>query len=189
MYINSMRYIILIILAISTFFWGIKKVESDTSTIPYYMYNAASSFNLDVALLYAICRVESNCKSKAMNHDDGTKHEKSRGIVRKSYGLFQLQLLTAKSVGFKTKKVVEVSVKRKGKISIVKKTIDNREDLLRPETNTWYAAKLIRALYDKYKDTPKVLSAYNAGKPVSYNKEYVNKVLRQYARYKIDKKY
>lgn len=184
---RTLALIVLIFLCLTTV--AAKEVASDTSTIPYYMYNAANKFKLDLSLLYAICRVESNCRPKAVNHDDGTKSEKQAGITKKSYGLFQVQLATAKSLGFQTKETIMVEIKRKGRSRRVLKVIDRRDDLLKPDVNVWYAAKLIRRLYDKYGDTVKVISAYNAGRPVSYNKEYVNKVLRQYARYKIDKNY
>jgi soluble lytic murein transglycosylase-like protein len=59
---------------------------------------------------------------------------------------------------------------------------------MRPDINTWYAAKLLRELYDKYDTTPEVISAYNAGRPIGANKAYVTKVLRAYAVYKLDKK-
>lgn len=184
-----MKKIILVIIALTVLVATAKPVESDTSTLPYYMYNAASKFDLDIALMYAICHVESNCKPKAMNHDDGTQAQKDAGIRDKSYGLFQIKASTAKGLGFVVSETVTVEKMRKGKIVKTKKTIYHTEDLLKPEINAWYAAKLLRHLYDRYGDTVKVVSAYNAGHYTTGNKEYVNKVLKQYARYKIDKRY
>lgn len=162
--------------------------ETQTSTVPFFMYNAASSFNLDVALLFAVCDVESRCQSKAMNVDDGTAEHKALGHKIKSYGLFQIQRATAVALGFKDKEIIEVKIKRHGKTVIIKKTVWHTDDLLKPEVNAWYAAKLLRNLYNKYKVTVAVVSAYNAGKPITGNKKYVDKVLRAYVKYKIDKR-
>lgn len=163
--------------------------ETDTSTIPFYMYNASSAFNLDVALLYAFCDIESKCRSKAINHNDGNSESKAAGIKVKSYGMFQLQRATAIALGFKDKEIIEVKIKRHGKVITIKKTIYHTEDLLKPEINSWYAAKFLRQLYDKFKVTTAVVSAYNAGRPITGNKKYVDKVLRSYVKFKIDKRY
>lgn len=141
--------------------------KSDSDVIPYYIYNASTSFKLDVALLFAVCTQESLCKAKAINNNDGNKAAKARGIKEHSHGLFQLKLATARALGF----------------------TGTHKQLMDPETNTWYAAKLIRSLYDKYKTTDKVLSAYNAGHYTKSNKKYVDSVLRHYAHYKLDRRY
>lgn len=138
-------------------------VHSD-GKIPHYIQEAAKEFDIDVALLYAICSVESKCRSTAVNHDDGTKSQKTQGVVSKSFGMFQIKVSTAKGLGFKS----------------------NHRDLMRPDINTWYAAKLLRHLYDRYGETPKVISAYNAGRYITSNKAYVNEVLTNYAKFKID---
>jgi soluble lytic murein transglycosylase-like protein len=156
--------------------------------IPYYMYNAANAFNIDVALLYALCKVESNCTARAMNRYDSNQDQRSKGIVDKSYGLFQLKVATAKGLGFKDSEVISVTIKRHNKTLSIKKTISHVEDLLKPEINTWYAAKLLRHLYNQYNDTNKVISAYNAGRYIRANKDYVCKVLSKYAMYKIDRR-
>lgn len=184
-----MRNLILLIISFFVFTSNMRSVESDTSTIPYFMYNAASKFDLDISLMYAICRVESNCKAAAINHDDATPDRKARGIKEKSMGLFQIKPATAKSLGFILTETVTIEKIKNGKLRKTRKQISHVKDLLSPEVNAWYAAKLLRHLYDRYHDTVKVISAYNAGKYTTSNKEYVNKVLRQYARYKIDKRY
>jgi soluble lytic murein transglycosylase-like protein len=167
---------------------GPQRVESDTSTVPYYIYNAATHFNIDIALMYSICMVESNCRARAVNHNDGTPAQKAAGIVDKSYGLFQIKTATAKNLGFIIKEDVTVEKFRRGKVVKTKKTIDHTKDLLKPEINAWYAAKLLSHLYERYHDTPKVISAYNAGHYIKSNKDYVRKVLVQFVRYKIDRK-
>jgi len=166
-----------------------KSVESDTTTVPFHIYNAATKFKIDVALLYAFCRVESNCRAKAINHDDGTPAQKALGIIDKSYGLFQIKASTAQGLGFEVIEKVKVTTLRHGKSRTIVKTINHTKDLLKPEVNAWYAAKLLRHLYDRYGDTVKVISAYNAGHPTKANDEYVSKVLKQYARYKIDHRF
>jgi soluble lytic murein transglycosylase-like protein len=164
--------------------------KSGTFQVPFYIYNAASQFNIDSALLYAFCKVESNCKSRAINHDDGTAAQKALGIVDKSYGLFQIKISTAKGLGFKTTEITyDTFYNKKGKVVKIKKIIDHRKDLLKPEINSYYAAKLIRKLYDKYgDDTLKVISAYNAGHPIKGNIDYVSKVSREYVKCKLDRK-
>ncbi len=137
------------------------------ASVPYYIYNAATAFQLDSVLMYSICQVESNCQPKAFNPHDSNAQQRSRGIVDKSYGLFQIKLSTAKSLGFDK----------------------HAKELLKPEVNAWYAAKLLRSLYSRYGETPKVLSAYNAGRPSKCNRGYVSKVLKYYARYKIDQRF
>jgi soluble lytic murein transglycosylase-like protein len=159
-----MRTILYSLLATILSILCVHTVESSTSRVPYYIYNAATAFNIDVGILYAICKVESKCRPTAINHNDGTSAQKEAGVVIKSYGIFQIKMATAKALGFRG--------------SVTK--------LLRPEVNTWYAAKLLRQLYNKYKITTAALSAYNAGKPVSSNKNYVNKVLHQYVKYQVD---
>lgn len=184
-----MKKLILLFIGLIAFTANMKSVESDTSTIPYFMYNASSKFDLDIALMYAICRVESNCKASAINHDDATAGRKAQGIKEKSMGLFQIKPATAQSLGFILRETITTQKIKNGKCIQVKKQVSHVKELLSPETNAWYAAKLLRHLYDRYHDTVKVISAYNAGRYTSSNKEYVNKVLRQYARYKIDKRY
>lgn len=148
--------------------------DSSTDTIPYYMFEASNTFKVDIGLLYAFCRVESLCKSKAYNKDDGNKQDKAKGLKIASHGLFQLQLGTAKALGFKGK----------------------RKDLMKPEINTYYAAKYIRHLIDKYTDIDKVIAAYNAGEgkvdnwmkqphPRIHNVKYVHKVLKRYVEFQM----
>lgn len=161
----------------------------EASKIPYYMYNAANTFNIDVALLYALCKVESNCTARAMNKFDSNQDQRSKGIIDKSYGLFQIKVATAKGLGFIDRETITVTIKKHNKIVTLKKQISHVEDLLKPDINTWYAAKLLRHLYNKYGDTNKVISAYNAGRYITANKGYVCKVLSKYAVYKIDRRF
>ena len=156
-----------ILLIASLLLFITQPVISDTATIPYYLYNASTKFKVDVALLYALCKVESNCKTAAINHDDGTTVQKSLNIKSKSFGLFQIKLATARSLGLK----------------------GSGKDLLKPEVNTYYAAKLLRHLYNRYGDTYKVISAYNAGKYTKSNISYIHKVMKNYVRFKIDQRF
>lgn len=184
-----MKKIIILLMSLFAFTHNMRSAESDTTTIPYYMYNAASKFDLDIALMYAICQVESNCKASAINHDDATPNRKAKGIKERSMGLFQIKPNTAKGLGFVISETITINKVRNGRLIRVKKQVFHTKDLLSPEINTWYAAKLLRHLYDRYHNTVKVISAYNAGRYTTANKEYVDKVLRRYARYKIDKRY
>jgi len=163
--------------------------EGDTSLTPYYIFNAASQFKIDETLLYSICTVESRCRSNVINHDDARKIEKEKGIIKKSFGLFQIQAETAEFLGFNRYEIKTVDyTTKKGKHKTKIKKIDHILDLLKPETNSWYAAKYLNYLYGLYKDTPRVISAYNAGHPIQSNEEYVLKVLSTFAKLKIDSK-
>ena len=124
-------------------------------------------YGIDPVLLYAISRVESNHNPKAVNHDDGNSHDKRHGVVKKSYGLFQIQVDTAKQYGFSS----------------------YHKLLLDPKVNTLFACLHLNHLYKRYRNTEKVLSAYNAGHYTSKNKSYVDKVTKYYILYKIDGRY
>jgi soluble lytic murein transglycosylase-like protein len=156
---KSLYLFLALILAVPT------AVDAQNNGIPFFMTNAASSFNIDVTLMYAICMQESKCRAGAINHNDGTKLQKNRGVVSKSHGMFQIKLATAKALGF----------------------TGTTKDLRKSDINAYYAAKLLRSLYNKYKDTIKVISAYNAGKPITSNKNYTRRVVEYYVRLKIDK--
>lgn len=160
------KTIALILTVVALFLSTSKPADSDTSTIPYYIYEAAEKYNIDMHLMYAICKVESNCKSKAFNKNDGNSAQKSRGLKSPSYGLFQIKTLTAKGLGYK----------------------GTAKELLKPEINALYAAKLLNHLYKRYNNTTMVISAYNAGKYTKMNRSYVNKVLMQYALIKLNKR-
>ncbi len=161
-------------------------VDHTPSRIPFYILNAATAYKIDVNLMYAICLTESKCNARAVNRDDGTPEEKAAGIKVKSYGLFQIKSATAQTLGFiATKQITSVKY-RKHKEIITIKTVDISDELLKPEVNSLYAAKLLHKLYKKYRSTDKVLSAFNAGHPISSNSEYVLKVLKNYAKLTID---
>lgn len=134
--------------------------------VSFSIYSAATHFKINPELMRALCHIESRCKPAAVNHNDGTAKQKAAGIISKSHGLFQIKLSTAKWLGFH------------GTV----------EQLQKPEVNAWYAAKYLNRLYNRYKNTDKVLSAYNAGSYTTKNQSYVNKVLKQYAIYTLDRK-
>lgn len=161
---------------------------SDMQTTPYYIYNAASEFKIDDALMLALCTIESRCRPHAVNHDDAREEEKQKGVVKKSFGLFQIQVETAEFLGFERFTFVKVNVKKHNKFKVITKKIDHVKDLLDPEINSWYAAKYLNHLYRRYHKTVRVISAYNAGHPVKGNQKYVFKVLKLYAKIKIDNK-
>lgn len=159
------KKIILIICTLSLLIGS--NTVSSTSTIPDFMLKASKQYGIDLALMYAICTVESNCKHKTYNHNDGTSKQKALGIKVPSVGLFQIKLGTARGLGFK----------------------GTYAQLMQPEVNAMYAAKLLRNLYNRYHSTDKVISAYNAGKYTTQNQRYVNLVLMKYAYYKIDRRF
>lgn len=159
------------------------------SKVPFYIINAASAYDIDADLMYAICAAESRCRAKAINHNDGTKAQREQGIVKKAYGLFQVQLDTAVDLGFKPYETIIVVKKRKNSVVLINKVIDHTKDLLKPEVNALYAAKYIHSLYAKYGATHKVISAYNAGHYTKSNRAYVATVFSHYVKLKIDKRF
>lgn len=54
------------------------------------------------------------------------------------------------------------------------------ETLYNPNTNALIAAKILKANLDKYKDTWVAVSAYSTGNNKWFNKDYVNKVKKNY---------
>lgn len=162
--------------------------ENARDNIPYYVVNAANAFNLDVGLMYAICQQESRCRARAINHDDASKKDKALGIIDKSYGMFQIKVSTAIGLGFKQTETIITFKKLKTKTVKITKVIDHTRELMNPEVNAYYAAKLLKQLYKRYHDTPKVISAYNAGRYIKSNKAYVHSVMSNYVRFKIDKR-
>lgn len=141
---------------------GSSTSQSADFVIPEYMEKAAHTFDIELSLLYAICVRESKCNPKAINHDDATSLRKAMGKKEKSYGMFQIKVGTARGLGFTGKP----------------------KELLNPETNAWYAAKLLNHLYNRYAEISKVISAYNAGKYTSRNRSYVKAVINKYKQFK-----
>jgi soluble lytic murein transglycosylase-like protein len=187
-YSLTMKTIIVLSTLISLLTVTSNATEETPSRVPHYVREAAVAFKIDANLMYAICTVESNCRSRAINRSDSNKAQRDAGIVDKAYGLFQIKKDTAIGLGFVAEEQVTVSVVKHGKLRKVKKTISHIKDLLKPDVNSYYAAKLLHQLYKRYHDTPKVVSAYNAGHSTHHNKEYVLKVLKVYSRLQIDKK-
>lgn len=163
-------------------------IDSNFNRVPFYIYNAATHFGIDVDLMYALCQVESNCKARAINHNDGNQALKAAGVVIKSYGMFQIQIPTAVGLGFVAQEKVTVEKLRKGKLVKVHVIVDHSKDLLKPEINSWYAAKLLHMHYKKYGSWAKAISAYNNGFYSKRNNDYVSKVLSAYAKLKLDKR-
>lgn len=159
-----MKYVIVVLLAISVLLTP-KDSVSNTDTTPYFILTAAHRFDVDPDLMLAICRVESKCRQSAFNYDDGNRKDKLGHKIVSSHGLFQMQLGTARHLGFK----------------------GSRKDLMRPDVNTYYAAKLLRHLDNRYGDMIKVISAYNAGHYTKHNKMYVHKVMKWYINYKMSR--
>lgn len=148
--------------------------HTDTEQFPYYIMEAARAFELSPAMLYSLCMVESRCKAKAINKYDSTLPKvldralastPPKRTYSPSYGLFQIKYATAKSVGYR----------------------GTRSGLLDPEINAFYAAKLFKQNLVKYRQHTKAISAHNAGKYISGNTQYVNKVLNYYSHYALDK--
>lgn len=113
--------------------------------------------NVDPALISAIIKVESSWNPRAYRYEPHIKTA--------SYGYMQILLTTAQWVA-------------------EDKSITG-EDLYDPQTNITIGTKYLKDLIDKYKELPLAISAYNAGKPISGNKTYVDTVLKWYSLYKV----
>lgn len=77
-----------------------------------------------------------------------------------SIGLCQVKLGTAKGLGF----------------------TGTAEQLMQPGTNAHYAAKYLVKKLNRYKNIPMAISAYNAGRAVDFNADYVERVMKNYRR-------
>lgn len=121
------------------------------STFPSYICDAQARTGLDPRLLYSICLVESKGNVKAFVKHDGASA---------SYGVCQIKLNTARSVGF----------------------IGSYNQLMDPSVNALFAAKYIQKHLKRFKALMPAISAYNAGRPISGNAAYVNNVLSNYNR-------
>lgn len=108
---------------------------------------AAISQNVPPLILISICSVESSLNPYTTNFNDGHGN---------SHGLCQIQTRTARWMGFK------------GEIS----------HLYNTKINVKYAAKYLRYQLTRYDNNiVKAISAYNAGRYIKNNSQYVNKVL------------
>lgn len=94
---------------------------------------ATTSFNLPTGLLSSICFIESGHDINAIHHDDGTTD---------SLGVCQVQLPTARTVGFK----------------------GTAKELMKPEVNTIVAAAYLKHQIDRYNgDIKRAVISYNIG--------------------------
>jgi len=108
---------------------------------------AADVQNIPRPVLRSLCWAESSFNPAPPLKDDGGSF---------SHGLCQLKLRTARHMGFKGKSVL----------------------LRDPAINAQFAAKYLRYQLDRYNnDWVKAISAYNAGRYVSGNVNYVSKVV------------
>jgi soluble lytic murein transglycosylase-like protein len=120
------------------------------TTVEKALVHAAEFTGVPLRLLKAVCKVESALNPKATHYDDGGSH---------SYGLCQIKLETARSVGFTG--------------SVPK--------LYNPYVNAYYAGRYLKFQLVRYRgDWVRAISAYNAGhaKKVIKNRKYVNRVIQ-----------
>lgn len=76
----------------------------------------------------------------------------------KSYGLCQIKLATARQMGYD------------GTV----------QGLMDPETNAMYAAKYLKMQKERYGNWLQAISAYNAGRAIISNRNYVRQVLNEW---------
>jgi soluble lytic murein transglycosylase-like protein len=110
-------------------------VEAKTITLNDVIKQAESKYNLPKGLISAVAYVESRHDHKAFVKEDGYSKQSS-------FGLMQIQLGTARQMGFKGKS----------------------KELLRPDINIEFGAAYLRWLLNYTKnDYAKALTCYNAG--------------------------
>ena len=115
---------------------------------------AASMYHVPPDIFIAMCEVESNLVPTAIHKQDGNGT---------SYGLCQIKLATARSVGFQ----------------------GPPWKLMDPRVNAKYAARYFRYQMDRYHgNITAALTAYNAGHFIN-NTEYAARVYRHAAKYNI----
>lgn len=115
------------------------------------------TFNLPPGLLSALCHTESNHRTHVVNVGDGNGN---------SLGVCQVQILTAKTLGFK----------------------GTEKQLMDPTINVYYSGKYLRKQLNRYDgDIRKAVAAYNSGtyyeskKGFAVNQKYVNLVFRAWS--------
>jgi soluble lytic murein transglycosylase-like protein len=117
-------------------------LAAGVTNIDKYISNVEKHYNLPTGIISAIIKVESGGKILAINHNDGTSAQKSKGMIVKSLGLMQIQLATAKHMGFK----------------------GNYKELLNPIVNIEYGGKYLRWLLDKNNNNiAQSLGCFNSG--------------------------
>ncbi len=120
---------------------------------------AAKKVGVSTIVLKAICWVESKHDATVINYLDGGPHN--------SIGLCQVQLPTAKDMGYK----------------------GTKEGLLDPYTNAYYAAKYLKYQMTRYGTQDLAILAYNAGsirldkKRMPINAQYLFKVREAIEKY------
>lgn len=104
------------------------------------IHHAFESLELNPTWGMAIARKESSFRPWVVNLTDP-------GDIRRggSYGLFQMSLRTALDLGF----------------------LGQAKDLLDPDINAYWAAKLVKQLHDTWHNLADVASCYNSGKPLA----------------------
>lgn len=114
--------------------------------------SVSASMSLPPGLLQAVCATESGLRPEIIHHDDGSED---------SIGLCQVQLSTARDLGFK----------------------GASSELLSPAVNAGLAGRYLRHQLDRYQgNVAKAVSAYNLGtyrgnaQGIPINKKYVHRV-------------
>lgn len=119
----------------------------EPTTLAMAFLAASQAFNLPPGLLASVCYVETRHNVKAITINDGGSP---------SYGVCQIKLETARNLGYRgSERSLQTS----------------------QSTNTYFAAKYLRYQMDRYGGNVwRAISAYNAGRYIVGNKEYVEKV-------------
>ena len=121
------------------------------NTLTALFLSATNFYNLPPGLLSSVCYVESRHNVQAVHTDDGGQD---------SLGVCQIQLRTARSLGFK------------GSVN----------DLMRPINNIGYAAAYLRVQLSRYRgNVARAVIAYNRGNAKGLTTtKYQTKVFKQW---------
>lgn len=122
--------------------------------LAFLFLSIAAAHGLPPGLLESVCYVESGHKVTAVRRHDGSS--------RTSFGICQIQLRTARFVGFR----------------------GNVHGLMEPRNNVEYAARYLKYQISRYHgDYSKAVSAYNQGTTRSHGgTQYLARVFNAYLR-------
>lgn len=131
----------------------------------------SSDSDIDIKLMCGLIEIESSWNTYAIHYDAyfrdfmeptmfarrcGISEETEMMAQKISWGLAQIEGATARKLGF----------------------MDSIPELVKPTVNLEYMSILLGQLMGKYPKIEDTISAYNAGRPITSNQIYVDKVLK-----------
>lgn len=144
---------------------SLKKQETDLSKI---ISNEERNNGIPVGMLSSIAEVESKQNPYAIN-----ANRKSHNFKNQNDAVKYVKQLSAKGV-----KNISVGCCQLHYATHLK-NFESINDMLTPQKNISYAAKLLKGLYNKYGSWEKAIKMYHTSKP-KYHNTYYKKVMKNY---------